>query len=155
MKKSQAALEFLITYGWAILSVLIVISALAYFGVFNTTKYVNDICDFGDQLHCDDSVLHRNATLQFQLRNNFGIGIDITGVTVKSEYGNVICPISDVNPNTNVPPSSLLEVKCRITNNNIPLNDKKRVKAIVEFRKNGGANPLHNQTGDILIGVSQ
>jgi hypothetical protein len=35
MKKSQAAMEFLMTYGWAILVVLVAIGVLAYFGVFN------------------------------------------------------------------------------------------------------------------------
>ena len=34
-KKSQAAMEFLMTYGWAILVVLAAIAALAYFGVLN------------------------------------------------------------------------------------------------------------------------
>ena len=32
-KKSQAALEFIMTYGWAILVVLVAIGALAYFGI--------------------------------------------------------------------------------------------------------------------------
>jgi uncharacterized protein (UPF0333 family) len=34
-KKSQAAMEFLMTYGWAIIVVLVAISALAYFGVLS------------------------------------------------------------------------------------------------------------------------
>ena len=34
-KKSQAAMEFLMTYGWAILIVLIVLAALFFLGVFN------------------------------------------------------------------------------------------------------------------------
>lgn len=37
-KKSQAAIEFLMTYGWAILVVLIAVGALAYFGVLNKEK---------------------------------------------------------------------------------------------------------------------
>mgnify|MGYP001619472072 FL=1 len=39
-KKSQAALEFLMTYGWAILVVLVAIAALAYFGVLSPCKFV-------------------------------------------------------------------------------------------------------------------
>ena len=35
MKKSQQAMEFLMTYGWAIIVVLVAIGALAYFGVLN------------------------------------------------------------------------------------------------------------------------
>lgn len=34
-KKGQAAMEFLMTYGWAILTGLIAIGVLAYFGVFS------------------------------------------------------------------------------------------------------------------------
>src|SRR3989338_1126940 len=34
-KRGQAAMEFLMTYGWAILAAIIAIGVLAYFGVFN------------------------------------------------------------------------------------------------------------------------
>jgi len=39
-RKSQAALEFLMTYGWAILVVLIAIGALAYFGVLSPARFL-------------------------------------------------------------------------------------------------------------------
>jgi len=42
MKKSQAAMEFLMTYGWAILVVLVAIAALAYFGVLSPEKFLPD-----------------------------------------------------------------------------------------------------------------
>ena len=34
-KRGQAAMEFLMTYGWAILAAIVAIGVLAYFGVFN------------------------------------------------------------------------------------------------------------------------
>jgi len=34
-RKGQAAMEFLMTYGWAILAAIVAIGVLAYFGVFN------------------------------------------------------------------------------------------------------------------------
>ena len=43
-KKAQAAMEFLMTYGWAILVVLVVIGALAYFGVLNPRNLVPNSC---------------------------------------------------------------------------------------------------------------
>lgn len=152
--KSQAALEFLVTYGWAILSVLIVISALAYFGVFNTTRYVNDMCDFGDQMRCEDSVLYSNSTLGFKLRNNFGVSIDITKVTLKSDYGQTNCLPAATVPNTNIMPSDLFEVKCNISSSTIPVGEKRKIKAVVEFKKTGANNPLHNQTGEILKSIN-
>jgi hypothetical protein len=42
MKKSQSALEFLTTYGWAFLVILIMIGALAYFGILNPSRYLPD-----------------------------------------------------------------------------------------------------------------
>jgi len=54
MKKAQAAMEFLMTYGWAILVVLAAIGALAYFGVLSPSKLLPSKCtlspgfDFGD-----------------------------------------------------------------------------------------------------------
>lgn len=38
-KKGQPAIEFLMTYGWAILCAIIAIGVLAYFGVFNPHKF--------------------------------------------------------------------------------------------------------------------
>jgi len=40
MKKGQALMEFLMTYGWAILVVLVAIGALAYFGVLNPERFL-------------------------------------------------------------------------------------------------------------------
>jgi len=44
MKKGQAAMEFLMTYGWGILVVLAAIGSLAYFGVLNPAKFFPDSC---------------------------------------------------------------------------------------------------------------
>jgi len=47
-KKGQAIFEFFITYGWAFLVILVMIGALAYFGIlspdvrYNPTKHVCD-----------------------------------------------------------------------------------------------------------------
>jgi len=37
--KGQTALEYLITYGWAILVILVVLAVLWYYGVFNPNKW--------------------------------------------------------------------------------------------------------------------
>ncbi len=39
-RKGQAAMEFLMTYGWAILAAIIAIGVLAYFGVFSPGRLV-------------------------------------------------------------------------------------------------------------------
>lgn len=37
--KGQTALEYLITYGWAILVILVVLAVLWYYGIFNPAKW--------------------------------------------------------------------------------------------------------------------
>lgn len=41
-QRGQAAMEFLMTYGWTILAAIIAIAILAYFGVFNPGQYTSD-----------------------------------------------------------------------------------------------------------------
>ncbi len=76
-KKGQAALEFLTTYGWAFLVILVMIGALAYFGVLDPTRFIPQRCQFGQELYCerfaliDDSVsASGNDEVNFELRNN-------------------------------------------------------------------------------------
>ena len=42
-KKGQAAMEYLMTYGWAILIVIIVAAALYALGIFNPATYTGRI----------------------------------------------------------------------------------------------------------------
>jgi hypothetical protein len=151
MDRGQAAIEFLVTYGWAILGVLIAVGALAYFGIFNTQRYVSDACSFGDQMVCEDYVAYQNGTVKISLRNNFGVDIDINSTIIKSSYGEVAC---NVNSLQDITLGYLFEIDCDITDRTIPLNDKLRYRAIVTFNKDGASN-LHNQTGDVIVTVQK
>ncbi len=63
-RKAQAAMEFLMTYGWAILVVLVVISALSYFGVLSPATLLPEKCTFPVQVSCNDhSVSGTSITL--------------------------------------------------------------------------------------------
>lgn len=53
-RKSQAALEFLMTYGWAILVVLVAVGALAYFGVLSPDKFLPAKCTLSAGIGCID-----------------------------------------------------------------------------------------------------
>lgn len=53
MKRGQAALEFLTTYGWAFLVILVMIGALVYFGVLRPENFQNERCVAGSPLFCN------------------------------------------------------------------------------------------------------
>jgi len=72
-KRAQAAMEFLMTYGWAILVVLAAIGALAYFGVLSPGNLLPHKCEFSAGLDCTETPSVSAAGLvQFPLTNSNG-----------------------------------------------------------------------------------
>jgi hypothetical protein len=84
-KKSQAALEFLTTYAWAFLVILIMVGALAYFGVLSPSKLLPDRCNFGSEVSCDKNrmkVDKIDTGPTMALTNNFGTAVTIKTIRV-------------------------------------------------------------------------
>ena len=81
MKKSQAAMEFLMTYGWAMMVGAVVIVGMSYFGLFNLDTYLPTKCDFPVGFSCKDfSVL--STSVEFSIKNNLGGRIDRIGIAI-------------------------------------------------------------------------
>ncbi|MFH1470872.1 MAG: hypothetical protein ABIF01_03940 [Candidatus Micrarchaeota archaeon] len=51
-RRAQAAMEYLMTYGWAILAIVIVLGALLYLGVFSLASKAPDFCRPQVGMHC-------------------------------------------------------------------------------------------------------
>jgi len=80
-KKSQAAMEFLMTYGWAILVVLAAIAALAYFGVLSPEKFLPEKCLMETGFTCISSKVEPSqSTIVFQ--NGYGRTVIIDRVDI-------------------------------------------------------------------------
>ncbi|GIU69865.1 MAG: hypothetical protein KatS3mg002_1101 [Candidatus Woesearchaeota archaeon] len=75
--KAQAALEFLMTYGWAILVVLAAIGALAYFGVLSPTNFLPDQCTATSGIGCLGKPLISTNSVSFTLTNGLGQTINL------------------------------------------------------------------------------
>ena len=85
-RKSQAALEFLTTYGWAFLVILIMIGTLAYFGILNPSKVLPNRCNFGAEFQCQDYQISATAnTFKIRLKNNIGEPVSLTAISLNSE----------------------------------------------------------------------
>ena len=79
--KAQAALEFLMTYGWAIMVVLIAIGALSYFGVLTPDKFVPRRCSLEPGIGCMDFKI-QEGSVTLVLRNGKGEDITISKIAV-------------------------------------------------------------------------
>ncbi|MGM5482405.1 MAG: hypothetical protein ACQESF_02985 [Nanobdellota archaeon] len=98
-KRGQAALEFLMTYGWAFLVIMIMIGALAYFGVLSPQKFLPDRCKFGTPILCKgeqyvikqagDDASGDNPTVMARLINNFGRNVHIRNFEISTDYSGV------------------------------------------------------------------
>lgn len=78
-KRGQAALEFLMTYGWAILVVLAAIGALAYFGVLSPDRFLPEKCTLPSGIACLD---FRYTTGAFELVIQNAQGMDASDIQV-------------------------------------------------------------------------
>ena len=93
-KRGQAALEFLMTYGWAILVVLVVIGALAYFGVLNPSILLPAKCTIGPGLNCKDFLVSSdsdgagNSMIRFNFENGLGADIVLTDMSIEGVGNN-------------------------------------------------------------------
>lgn len=90
MRKAQAAMEFLMTYGWAILVVLVAIGALAYFGVLSPEKFLPEKCVIasGSGLFCADFAADDTPRIQLQLHNILDRQVDFAAESISVKFAN-------------------------------------------------------------------
>ncbi len=82
-RKGQSALEYLMTYGWAILIIIVVGGVLYYYGVFSPGKIVGESKVGFSKVQIDTwGVDAANDDLKVIFENRVGKDITITNVTV-------------------------------------------------------------------------
>ncbi len=82
-KRAQAAMEFLMTYGWAILVVLAAIAALAYFGVLSPEKFLGEKCIVDPGLACISNKVEPTK-ITLVIAQNKGKTITVNSIAVAS-----------------------------------------------------------------------
>ncbi|MFH1587222.1 MAG: hypothetical protein ABID38_05160 [Candidatus Diapherotrites archaeon] len=95
--KAQSALEYLMTYGWALIVIIIVVAALFAFGIFNPPAAAR--CAGLDKLlYKDHAVSAAGDTITIAFGNGAGSTIDVTGVA----YGGDFAGGADASTITNI-----------------------------------------------------
>lgn len=80
MKKGQAALEYLLTYGWAILIVIIVGASLYSLGIFSPGQWTGRRQTGFVQFRPSDFKLDTDGDLIIVFRNQLGKTVEITDI---------------------------------------------------------------------------
>ena len=107
-KKGQAAMEFLMTYGWAILAAIVAIGVLAYFGVFSPGRLTGNTIVINNPFYAGASqVVVSTSDINIEMTNNGGSDLTVSSVIVTGvgAYSGVTCTNNSITtiftPGTN------------------------------------------------------
>ncbi len=151
-KKGQAAMEFLMTYGWAILVVLAAIGALAYFGILSPSKFLPSSFTMSGGISSHGySVSTSGVTLGFL--NNVGSQVNITNIVLNTTGGSAVTCNAQGSPHTKV-----LDNGGNLTStfSCTGLTSGSKIKADVKvtyYKTQEGATFTHVATGDLTAVV--
>ncbi len=159
-RKGQAALEFLTTYGWAFLVILIMIGALAYFGVLSPSKFLPDRCNFPPEFSCTDHLL-TESNLTLKMIQNLGKTIQVTSVQCTYEEGS--SAIGKLPNSTNTPsgsnpypwkPKEKVDLFCDHSSiaNLFTSGNKGKLSVIIKYKKEAGGFE-HTAEGELYATV--
>ncbi len=82
--RSQSAIEYLVTYGWALLIIAIALIAITAFGLFNPGSFVGNSCVLPNGLSCKSAILSSNGMLTINIGQETSSPIKITEVSCNS-----------------------------------------------------------------------
>jgi len=152
-KKGQAAIEFLTTYGWAMMAVVVIIGSLSYFDLLDTKRFVSEKCDLGSQIQCmevyanDDTGGMTTPNFKLAIRNNYPVNIRIMQVNLDGKNwltGAGGVPISAGESYVFTRPISQMS-----------RGSKEDMAAVITFRRDAGAvvTKSYNITGNLIVKV--
>ncbi|MEK6973974.1 MAG: fibronectin type III domain-containing protein [Nanoarchaeota archaeon] len=83
-RRAQGAMEFMMTYGWAILVVLISLTALYYFGgIGDSSKSISSVCILPPGFSCNDFQITTTGII-LVIQNGLGYDINQLGIDIKN-----------------------------------------------------------------------
>lgn len=101
MKRGQSALEYLVTYGWAILAIVIIAGVLWYFGIFNPSRFVGGKqCGGFSSFICQDFTVNTAGALTIVLNNDVGSTIQNVNMTTGASGWSCVPTTVSANANT-------------------------------------------------------
>ncbi len=158
IRRAQAGLEFLTTYAWAFVVILIVVGALAYFGITNPSRALPDRCNLGAEFACINHLIDAtNSQVKFRLKNGAGDVIVANGFSLSSESGGISC--STTTPSSIDPwiPGNVTDITftpCNLGSGGFVAGEKE--KLLVQFSwydKKSGSGYARTAKGDVFSAV--
>lgn len=96
----QNAMEFMMTYGWAILVLIVVLAALYSIGAFRGLTS-QTLCSFPANIGCEGAVLFSNGLVQVNIQQSTPDTVNIVSIACNNNQGTN--PFTVVSPQQTVP----------------------------------------------------
>jgi len=89
MRRGQAAVEYLVTYGWAILALVIIVGVVVSSGVLSMDSVISDECDFGNNMPCRFALYNEGASTDMIISfyNSYPYKVRIDDIRIKTQDG--------------------------------------------------------------------
>jgi hypothetical protein len=138
--KSQSAMEYLMTYGWAILIIAVVLGALFALGVFNSTSLAGSSCLATPGYECQNPTLTTSGELTF----TFGQSTPNPLYNVQLECAATVTSSGEPNPtgSFNSISSTGAVLPYSTTGNSMPSTSVLTISQL----------PCYSSTGNVLSG---
>jgi hypothetical protein len=134
MRRAQAALEFLTTYGWAFIVILVMIGALAYFGVLSPSKVTPNRCLVEAGFECRDYRISDTAGVAIQLANRRGEGMTIWNIDVNTTLSGVtVGTCTSPTLPGQVSSDGLVVISCPVTGLTNSIGDKVKMEFTINY----------------------
>lgn len=150
-KKAQSALEYLLTYGWAILIVIIVGASLYALGVFNPGTFTGKRVTGFTQFQIVDHKVDTNTDITVVFGNRLGKTVTLGNVTL--EYKTDLCSSNDLN-NENLGPNTQKNITLSCSSEFGALDQRSSYSMIVDIEFTDPDSGLdHIDSGTLFGGV--
>ncbi len=154
--KGQAALEFLMTYGWAFMVILVMIGALGYYGVLSPKKFIPSKCLFETTLACENYQLSSTDSVgsaKLKLKNSLPDQITITNVSYNNEKTNDYKKCGGIG-DAIINPDSSNTMTCEF-GESLPVGSKQKVKFKIHYYKGSDQSFPKIAHGEVFATVQQ
>jgi hypothetical protein len=154
-KKAQSSVEYLGTYVWAFIGLIVTIGALNYFGIFNPSNYTAEQCESGSQLSCEDTAVYTNPSthatdILLMIKNNYPRTIRIISANISS-FETTIYATEQENIVIDPGRAVLLHFN---TNQQLIVGQKEPISFSLDYQRYGGTT-THTITGKGTINVQE
>ena len=136
IRKGQAAMEYLMTYGWALVALVVVIAALMATGAFNPSYLIAEECTLQPDLSCGPQILYLdggNPVLKFKVNNGLGYPIYIDDINIATSDGTNSYPWGTTPSDGYIGQGGNAEVEVDLSGLNTVKGEIQRMKVALEY----------------------